>query len=499
MSTSLQRQLTRRVLLATLALSAATGSGLYLYARSALTREFDATTTGKAGAFQSLLEIEPNGKLEVEFTAESLPDYYAKSPDRFFELHRGDGTLYVGSPALNGRPLLPPHIPPTPRGGFDLNLPNGKRGRGIIVRFEPWPELPDPHTPRILPADLEDFTLVLARDRAELDQTLATLLTGLLLAGITLAGGTTLAVVLVVRRGLRSVQAVADEAAHIDATSLDRRLPVAGLADELRPICQCINDLLTRVEAGFKRERQFTANVAHELRTPIAELRAMAEVALQRSSMHGTPPDQKDIDALDIALQMEAIVTTLLSLARCHAGTLVAQPVQVDLGELVNASWRKVARSAELRGLKADITLPPHATITADRSLLAAMLDNLFANAVDYAPRGCAVRCDLTRTSDRVTLRIANSAAGLTAADVARMCEPFWRKDGVRTSSTHSGLGLALVEAYAKLLNVTLDLRLAPDDLLVVSLTFAAPTAGASSELNMTKDRVAPELMAART
>ena len=78
-----------------------------------------------------------------------------------------------------------------------------------------------------------------------------------------------------------------DTIGHIDASTLDRRLPLYGLATELRPICQCINELLDRVEAGFKRERQFNANVAHELRTPIAELRTLAEVAINRAKRNG--------------------------------------------------------------------------------------------------------------------------------------------------------------------------------------------------------------------
>ena len=470
--TSLQRQLTTRTLIATLAISTAAGAGLYAYARAALTNEFDLATSGKARAFAALVEIEPSGALEVEFSAHSLPEYYSKAPERFFELRRGDGSLFVGSPALNGRPLLPPHIPLSRRRGFDMELPNGKPGRAIVVSFEPWPEPEKPGVARVLPADLEDFTLVLARDRRELDRTLTLLLSALLLAGIALAGTTTLAVVLVVRRSLRPVQAVADQAAHIDATSLDKRLPVAGLAAELRPICQCINELIERVEAGFKRERQFAANVAHELRTPIAELRTMAEVTLQRTSRSGAPADRKDLDALDIALQMEAIVTTLLALARCQAGTQFAAPGPVDLGDVVNTSWRKFARGADAQGVRAAIDAPAGTMIVTDRGLFSAMLDNLLSNAIEYTRRGGDMRCEVSRADERVTLTISNTTVALSAEDLAHVCEPFWRKDAARSPSSHSGLGLALVDAYAKLLDIALKLDLSSDNRFSVSLTF---------------------------
>jgi len=496
MTSSLQRQLTTRTLIATLAISTATGAGLYGYARRALTREFDLATSGKARAFAALVEIEPSGALEVEFSAHSLPDYYSPTPDRFFELRRGDGSLFVGSPALNGRALLPPDVPLSRRTGFDMQLPNGKPGRAIVVSFEPWPEPAKPGIARVLPADLEDFTLVLARDRRDLDRTLTLLLTALLLAGAALAGTMALAVVLVVRRSLRPVQAVADQAAHIDATSLDKRLPVAGLADELRPICQCINELLARVEAGFKRERQFTANVAHELRTPIAELRTMAEVAVQRTSRSGTAPAQNDLDALDIALQMEGIVTTLLALARCHAGTEVVSPSPVDLGEAVASSWRKFARGADARGLSPAIDAPPGTIVVTDRALLAAMLDNVISNAIEYAPRGGDVRCAVARTDDQATLTIANATVGLSAEDLPHLCEPFWRKDAARSASSHSGLGLALVDAYAKLLNIELKLYFSPDTRFSVSLTFLRGSDPPSTTRATTRTRLTPDLAA---
>ncbi len=268
------------------------------------------------------------------------------------------------------------------------------------------------------------------------------------------------------------MQAVADQAAHIDANSLDKRLPVAGLAAELRPICQCINELIERVEAGFKRERQFTANVAHELRTPIAELRTMAEVAVQRASRTGAAPEQDDRDALDIALQMEGIVTTLLALARCQAGTEVANPGRVDLGEVVSGSWRKFALAADARRLRLAIETPAGMTIVTDRGLLSAMLDNVVFNATEYTPRGGDVRCQFNRAGDGVTLTIANATAGLSPEDLPHLCEPFWRKDAARSASSHSGLGLALVDAYAKLLNIELKLDLSPDKRFSVALTF---------------------------
>jgi hypothetical protein len=142
--TSLQRQLTTRMLVATLGLFAAAGAGLYAYARHALVRQFDDATRGKAGAIATLAEIDPGGRLEIEMSAASLPDYYTAAPDRFFELRRRDGSLVLGSPGLNGRALLPAQLPPNDRTGFDVPLPDGRPGRGIVMRFAPWLEPAEP-------------------------------------------------------------------------------------------------------------------------------------------------------------------------------------------------------------------------------------------------------------------------------------------------------------------------------------------------------------------
>jgi signal transduction histidine kinase len=470
--TSLQRRLTARVLVATLTLSAAAGMGVYAYARTALIKQFDAATTGKARAFGALLEIEPSGVLEVEFSGASLPEYYSPSPDRFFELRRGDGSVMVSSPALNGRALLPAGMSPVTSHAFNLDLPGGRPGRAIVLRIAPWLEPADPAKVRVLPANPEQFTLVLARDRGELDRTLNHLLSALLLAGAALAGATALAVVMVVRKSMRPVQDVAQRAAQIDAASIDKRLPVDGLAAELRPISQCINELLDRVEAGFKRERQFTSSVAHELRTPIAELRALAEVGIQRAAQRGVAPEPQYRDALDIAMQMQSIVTSLLALARCHSNSQIVSPQPIDLGELIAGCWRKHAPAADPRGLRTETQLAAGAVIANDRALLSAMLENVFSNAIEYTPRGGTITCRLDRRAGQAMLEISNNCTTLEPADLPRMCEPFWRKDTARSSSTHSGLGMAMVDAYAKLLGIGMKLRLKAYGVFVVSLSF---------------------------
>ena len=104
-ATSLQRELISRVLFATLSLACVAGAGIYLYARHALVVQYDAVTISKARAFASLVELKPNGELNIEASPASVPEYYRPSVDEVFELRGSDGTILASSPALRATPL----------------------------------------------------------------------------------------------------------------------------------------------------------------------------------------------------------------------------------------------------------------------------------------------------------------------------------------------------------------------------------------------------------
>ena len=172
--------------------------------------------------------------------------------------------------------------------------------------------------------------VAVAHDTGELDRFLAILLWSSILITAVASAGTVAVVQVVVWRGLRPLQDVAARAAQIDEQSLHIRFPLDGLPAELQPICLRLNASLQKLQQAFQRERRFTADAAHELRTPIAELRALANVAL-RGGDSGTSAVYFE-DARDIAVQMERIVSNLLALARCHAGAMqiVREPVDVS-------------------------------------------------------------------------------------------------------------------------------------------------------------------------
>lgn len=356
----------------------------------------------------------------------------------------------------------------------NVTLPSGAAGRAIAMPFHPALE----GESRLG----ETLTLVLARPRHLLDAQLRAIAGGMLAATVI----TALCTVVVVRRsvegGLGALNAVADETSRIGADNLGHRFRLEGLPREVLPICARLNDLFARLERAFARERRFTSDVAHELRTPIAELRSLAEVGLR--DQDGKEHTQYLRDALAIAVQMERLVTALLDLARSESGQLTTCIEAVDVSDVVTQCWKPFESQAIARGLRVSIDSPAQVNAPADRALLSAIITNVFSNAVSYTPERGAVSISL-HDGTAPELVVTNETDPLSPSDLQHMFNLFWRKDAARSDSNHSGVGLAVVAMFAKLLNLEVRAELPKPNRFSLTLRFprqeAVPNALASS------------------
>lgn len=411
----------------TLVLSAA-GVALFWQIRVVLTREFDRTERAEAALLVAQTE-EDSERVELDLTGILLPEY---DHDEYYQLRLADGQTIARSPSLGFGDL--------PLREGDLVLPDGRPGRAIVVEFVPMPAEEDqpknPHPPTV--------TLVVARDRVGLDRTLDGILTGLVLVGALVLVATTLVVTWAIRRGLSPLAKIGQQAATIDAASLQTRFTTAAMPVELRPIAERLNDLLARLDDAFQRERRVTADIAHELRTPIAELRTLAEVGVK------WPEEAQFQDALQIAQRMETLVTGLLALARHESGKQPVVRESVALAKLVDEIWQPLAAQARSRQL--DVAVEVTGQWQTDPTLLRMIVANLLANAVEYATERGQIRV----TGNATHLEIANSTDKLTRADLPHLFERFWRKDASRTDAGHSGLGLTLAQSAAAALGLEL-------------------------------------------
>jgi two-component system sensor histidine kinase QseC len=431
---SLRRQLTRALIGWIAALLVVALAGLYAAIWWQLNRAFDVALEARALGIAALVE-QQDGHVELDFQDSTLRGFGGAKPRHYFMLLDAAGGLLAGSRSLGAARL---ELPPSPASRtpayWNLRLPNSRPGRAVRFLFEPKTDDAHAGGPGLT------VQLVVAADREDHDEVLGGLFAAVAGIGLLLLGGVLVIVPRVLRVGLVSVARLGEQAARIDADTLSARFPVADLPAELQPIGARLNDLLARLEASFERERRFSADLAHELRTPLAELRSLAECALKWPETRDAATDR---DALAIALHMEALVTRLLTLARGERGQLAAQPEAVELAAFVAATWRPFAPRAAARSLRFRAEIPP-GTVQADPVLLRAILNNLFDNAVDYAPAGGEIT-----VSGGDGLRLANAAGNLAPEDVTRLFDRFWRKDEARSEAQHVGLGLNLARVFA--------------------------------------------------
>lgn len=254
---------------------------------------------------------------------------------------------------------------------------------------------------------------------------------------------------LLIRRGLQPLSRLAEAVQLIGPESPERRLDSHSAA-ELRPLIMRFNEVLSRMEEGLMRERQFASGVAHELRTPLAELRTMIEVELRYPSERNPRTMLADLGV--IGIEMERLVTALLLLTRIEAGIEQVQYESVDIDALTHKLLDRYCGDIKKQHL--DLSIYTQGTLIwqADPTLLEVMLSNLVSNAVTYAPAGSR----LTLGYQSGTWWLKNDAPDLDRNDVALMHRRFWRKG--QDAGVHTGLGLALVTAAASVQSMRLNL-----------------------------------------
>jgi two-component system, OmpR family, heavy metal sensor histidine kinase CusS len=452
---SMRGRLLFGMLLGLAALFAISATILYQYMYAVLTRQFNAALADKAHALCSLIKLQSNGELELELAQQPNLPPGGNTEFEYFQIWDEAGTVLVRSPALGKQdlPLLAAKNPVFK----DINLPNGRPGRAIVLRFAPVAEDDESGDVKNIqiqpaPASGTNITVAVASERGDLDRVMAILVSALLLVAAFIGLGTALVVTFVLRHGLKPLEQVAQEAAKIDAQSLHVRFSSDGMPSELQPICRRLNDSLERLMMAFQRQRRFTADVAHELRTPIAELRSLADVALQWRSDPEMSLANFFKDAKDIAVQMEGIVTTLLALARCQSGATTVTSEAVDVGDMIKEAWLACQQKAKGRGLEFRFGITSQPILTTDRTMFISIISNLLTNAVEYASQGGVISCNVQENGSGMRLRLSNDTDFLAPDDLPHLFEAFWRKDPARTDNSHCGLGLTLVEAYAKIL-----------------------------------------------
>jgi two-component system heavy metal sensor histidine kinase CusS len=339
--------------------------------------------------------------------------------------------------------LLPPSAfpdpVPEPGEGVDLPAVNGGLFRGLAVRLDAALE---GHSTCVVQVamDRSGELELLARYRKNLWLVLGAALLVCAVVGYRIA-----------RRGLRPLHAVRDTAQRIHAANLGERIAVDGLPSELLTLADTFNRMLDRLEQSFARLSRFSADIAHELRTPVNNLRGELEVALGKAR---APEEYRDVlgSSLEECGRLARLIDSLLFLARAEDPKTEVQREPLEIGrELATVCDFYEAMAAD-KGVKLIVAAdrPLHADLS--RPLFQRAVGNLLVNAVAHTPPGGAVT--LTAFGDDVsaTVTVADTGCGIAAAHLPHVFDRFYRADPVRSSSTGNvGLGLAIVKSIVEM------------------------------------------------
>lgn len=280
-----------------------------------------------------------------------------------------------------------------------------------------------------------------------------------------------------VRRGTGPLTQLGRTLAAREPRALDP-VTMPDAPTEMAPMLAALNALFGRIDALMAGERRFTADAAHELRTPMAAIRAQAQVALAAADNAArTHALQATIEGCDRATRL---IEQLLMLSRLEAGTATPNPQRVDLVATTRQVMASIAPVALARGQTLELDAPGPCPVLGDETLLAALVRNLVDNAIRYSPRGATVQIALRSDGGGVTLAVDDSGPGLAEAELARLGERFFRVLG--TEASGSGLGWSIVRRIAESHGATLSvMRSAALGGLAVRVRFAAaptPAAG---------------------
>jgi heavy metal sensor kinase len=277
-------------------------------------------------------------------------------------------------------------------------------------------------------------------------------------------------------RALAPLARLATAARGIDVTDLSDRLPVRGAGDELDALAGAFNDTLQRLEAAVDEMRQFSAAIAHELRTPLAALRGETELALMQARSEGDYRRAltSQLEELD---KIGRLVGQLLTLARLEAGEIPLANAPVDVAALAAS----VAEQLEVVAQERQITLATELTgpvmVAGDRAWLERLLLNLLDNALKFTPAGGRVVIDVSYEHDRPRIEVRDTGVGMAPEVLARAFERFYRADAARSPGAHGvGLGLTLVKWIADRHGAAVDIRSRPGAGTAVTVRLPAST-----------------------
>jgi heavy metal sensor kinase len=416
------------------------GTTVYVTRRHELFNRADEALGGELDEITDDIQAAKDGSK----LARQLERRFARHQGYEFQVSRVDGGPIFQSEGLKARSFSVPTVPGSLKHLDFESVPLGTAN----ISLDPLGHLRQKS--RLVPGPDGPLVVQAATSLSTIDQELTELLTVLLFAGplalvCALGGGYVLA-----RHALRPVDRMVQTADQITATRLDRRIEVTNSDDELGRLARTLNGMIARLERSFEEIRRFTADAAHELRTPLAVLRNEAEVALR---LPREPEQYRAVleDQLEELERLSRLADRLLFLCREDAGLVPIARQPVDLRDVVEDVAEHMRVVATERGVKLPAAGVAPCTVEGDEDLLRRLLFNLVDNAIKFTPTGGTVTIETTRGNGEAQIVVTDSGIGIATEHLPHVFQRFYRVDAARGSERDgTGLGLAIARSIAE-------------------------------------------------
>jgi two-component system, OmpR family, sensor kinase len=397
--------------------------------------QFDQTLLDLADTEAAAALASPNGPIQVhEMPTGTAPPSFPRL-DKFVQIVDLDGQVLASSVNL-GTARLPT---PSPL------LTQLRAGRPV---FETRPDFGDEPL-RLVSVPIERggvrYAIQVAGslDDAHAAQRSARLL--FLAMSTAILGAVALVGALLARAILMPIDRVVQRARLIEGARLDDRLPHPGGRDEIAHLVETLNEMLGRIAQGFDAQRRFTADAAHELRSPISRLRSELEVTLRRPRASGEYKAALQ-SCLEEVERLSQLTEQLLLLARLDAGEPRESAVQsVPLAPILKEAMTHLAPDALQRDVTLAVDAPAGVVVRADPAAASVVVANILRNAVKFSPPGGRVRVEVSTDAADAVVTVSDSGPGIPEAEIPRLFERFYRGSAARASDVPGvGLGLAI-------------------------------------------------------
>ena len=416
---------------------------LYLILVSNLRREQDQFLADKVRILREMLRQHPEeiGNLKEEVEQTWAPRQYARVYARVLG---PNGQIIAESPRMARRlrpQAFPSPVPLSARPEQGVSL-YSTRGEPVRAQSAEAQIGLDGRTKGIIQVALD--TELAGELLSQYRQTLLVVLS----AGLAVCAG---AGYWLVRASLKPLRQIAATAQRVRSTSLHQRIDVTGLPAELSSLGVRFNAMLERLEDSFSRLSRFSADIAHELRTPVNNMRIEVEVALGKARSDNEYRETLG-SCLEECERVSRIIDSMLFIARAEdpRTQIAREPVDVnrELG-LVRDFYEVPAAEA---GVELRIDCPPQTRADLDRTLFQRAVSNLVANAIHHTPRGGRVAVTALRHNGELRVDVQDTGTGIDPEDLPHVFDRFYRADRARsTAAGNVGLGLAIVKSIVTL------------------------------------------------